>query len=76
MPNTKRYRELLENARKAAEFHREAYNAARPDRGNSYGHQVTMALPDGDNARVQHKKSLMQEVILRRRKDLREKVVS
>jgi hypothetical protein len=41
MPNTRRYRELLENARKPAEFHREAYNAARSDRGNSYGHQVT-----------------------------------
>jgi hypothetical protein len=185
MPSTKRYRELLENARKAAEFHREAYNAARSDRGNSYGHQVTtkelaervgtlrllyetlapaekrflagdltavdeiisfleadvavsrsgylkerfyrklkawkldrdqvarlqeiairrcqsaeqrredaelrrlmirladreflerlLALPDGDNARVQHKKSLMQKVILRGRKDLREIVVS
>jgi hypothetical protein len=35
-----------------------------------------LALPDGDNARVQHKKSLMQKVILRGRKDLREKVVS
>jgi hypothetical protein len=41
MPNTKRYRELLANARKAAEVHDKAYNAARSDRGNSYGHQVT-----------------------------------